>query len=357
MKSSLKAVKSELVFKKSWPRHSEVGDEVLFIYDRILLKKSKSFKAWIKKAPLQYPVKAGESLKDIGHFAEHIEKITSLTQNTSVRKLTICVIGGGSVGDFGGFVASVLKRGVRLIHIPSTWLAALDSAHGGKTALNVAQAKNQIGTFYAAEKVFLIQELLTAQPEERFFEGYSELLKIALLHGQSFWQKLALEKRLDASLLWRYLPQAIAAKNSIVQKDPQEKTGHRHLLNLGHTVGHVVESLHQLPHGVAVNYGIDFALRWSQQRRLLSLQSEQEIRNAPLGFYLLSLSRDHLVPKTAGQKRQFLKLLLVDKKKTQSQKLRFIFLKNPGQAVIEEVSAQEILTELLRQAAQDAHEN
>ena len=72
--------------------------------------------------------------------------------------MSIAVLGGGSVGDFGGFVASIFKRGVRLVQIPSTWLAAIDSAHGGKTALNVEGVKNQIGTFYPAEKIYFSEE-------------------------------------------------------------------------------------------------------------------------------------------------------------------------------------------------------
>src|SRR5438445_1275287 len=166
---------SSVLFSPHFPAPKKLGEELLLIYDDVLPKKSAEFKKWMKQIPLRYAVQAGEGLKSIDLFPEHISKITALCEKASVRKLTIVVVGGGSVGDFGGFVASILKRGVRLVHLPSTWLAAIDSAHGGKTALNVGGAKNQIGTFYPATEVVLVKSLLLSQPPARTFEGFAEL--------------------------------------------------------------------------------------------------------------------------------------------------------------------------------------
>ncbi|MNS95867.1 3-dehydroquinate synthase [compost metagenome] len=259
------------------------------------------------------------------------------------------MVGGGSVGDFGGFVASIFKRGVRLVHIPSTWLAAIDSAHGGKTGLNVGGMKNQIGTFYPAAETWIVKSLLITQPEARAFEAYSELLKIALIGGGSFWNKLSREKHVDGELIWAFLPQAIAGKLAIVKKDPEEKSGLRHVLNLGHTVGHILESQFELPHGVAINYGLSFALQWSEARGLMNGKTSQTLWAKPIMGFAMSAARDGLFKNNASLMNQYKKFLLGDKKKTTGSKMRFVFLRQPGKFVIQEVSADEILKEISRQ--------
>lgn len=347
---------TQVLFTASFPKVSSLGEETLLIYDKYLAKKSPAFRKWVKGFKLSYAVQAGEGLKSVENFPQHIKALVKLCENTSSRKLTLVVAGGGSVGDFGGFVASVLKRGVGLVHVPSTWLAAIDSAHGGKTALNVAGSKNQIGTFYPAQKTILVKPLLLAQPAERTFEAFSEIIKIALLQGGDFWAKFRKESEVTGDVLWKYLPQAVEGKLRIVKKDPEEKSGYRHLLNLGHTVGHVFESYYELPHGIAVNYGIDFALRWSARKGLLSAKNEEDLRSAPVSAFLLSAERDHLLSAKDSVLKKWSQLLLQDKKKNSSRKIRFIFLKKPGTSHIEEVSVDEILMEILRQKEDELHD-
>ncbi|MNJ92849.1 3-dehydroquinate synthase [compost metagenome] len=347
---------SSLVFIDSLPTFSQLGEEVLVIYDQILVKKIPGFKAWLKKAQATYAVKAGEDLKAIEKFSSHISHLTKISEGLSSRRLTIVVVGGGSVGDFGGFVASVFKRGVRLVHIPSTWLAAIDSAHGGKTGLNVAGVKNQIGTFYPADKIFLVGRILKSQPEGRAFEGFGELLKIALIKGGSLWSSLAKENSVNGQVLWKYLPQAIKGKLSIVAQDPEEKSGLRHVLNLGHTMGHVFESHYDLPHGVAINYGVRFALEWSVKLGLMKERDFEMMMSQPVMAYLLSAQRDDLLSGKEKTLKAFKKILLSDKKKTKSQSLRFVFLKKPGQFVIKEVNVEDILIEVCRQKESDLYE-
>ncbi|WP_374029297.1 hypothetical protein [Bdellovibrio bacteriovorus] len=347
--------KSSLSFTSELPRLSDLGEELLLIYDEVLPKKSTTFRKWMQSFPLKYPVKAGEDLKSVARFPQHISRIVDLCQNVSNRKLTIVVVGGGSVGDFGGFVASILKRGVRLVQMPSTWLAAIDSAHGGKTALNVGAAKNQIGTFYPADKIFLVKSLLLSQPEPRAFEGFGELLKISWIVGGPLWKQLSREKEINANVLWKYLPAAIQAKNKVVATDPEEKKGLRHILNLGHTVGHVLEAYYKLPHGVAINYGLDFSLRWSLQKGIMSRKTFEGLQQAPVSGYLLSPARDCLLSTKASDLKEFRHLLLSDKKKTKAQTLRFVFIKKPGACIIREVSVDDILIELCRQKEEELH--
>lgn len=341
--------KSALLFTTKLPRPTELGEELLLIYDEVLPKKSPEFKKWMRQFSLRYPVAAGEQLKSVETFPQHISKIVQMCENTSSRRLTIVIAGGGSVGDFGGFVASILKRGVRLVQMPSTWLSAIDSAHGGKTALNVGAAKNQIGTFYPADKIVLVESLLTAQPETRAFEGFSELLKVSWIADKNLWRKLSQEKEITSAVLWKYLAVAIAAKNKVVARDPQEKSGHRHVLNLGHTVGHILESYYKLPHGIAINYGLDFALQWSVQKKILSRTEFEKMQRQPVMGFLLSPVRDDLFSVKDSVLKEFRRLLLSDKKKTKSSTLRFVFIQKPGHCVIREVTVDEILVEICRQ--------
>lgn len=338
-----------LIFKNELPAASELGDELLLIYDEILAKKSQEFKKWSQSFDRKYAVQAGENLKAIESFPDHIFKILKLCENTSNRKLTLVIAGGGSVGDFGGFVASVFKRGVRLIQIPSTWLSAIDSAHGGKTALNVGSAKNQIGSFYPAHKIILVKSLLIAQTEQRAMEGFGELLKISLINGGTLWSKLEKETEVNSSVLWKYLAESINAKYKVVKKDPLEATGYRHILNLGHTVGHALESYYKLPHGIAVNYGLEFALNWSVEQKIMSKASYDKMLKKPVMFYLLSPTRDRLFWQNKHFLNSFKSMLLQDKKKTAGKALRFVFLEKPGKCVVKEVTVDEILMEICRQ--------
>lgn len=340
-------------FAQNFPKSRDLGEELVLIHDKVLAQKSPAFRTWMKQIKLRYAVEAGEGLKSVDMFPEHIAKITALCENASVKKLTIVVVGGGSVGDFGGFVASILKRGVRLVHLPSTWLAAIDSAHGGKTALNVGGAKNQIGTFYPAAEVILVKPLLFSQPPARTFEAFGELLKIALLHGGPLWSELSKEFEVNADTLWKYLSAAINAKYKIVNKDPEEKSGIRHALNLGHTLGHVLESYYELPHGIAINYGLEFALRWSVEKKIMPVGEYDKLQRQPVAAYLLSASADQLLDVKATALKEFRRLLLNDKKKTKSETLRFVFLKKPGQVSIQEVPVDDVLVEICRQREEE----
>lgn len=332
--------KSKIIFKDNFKEISLDAQLSFLIYDKDLLKYSSEFKTWQKKYKFQYAVQAGEKLKSLSNFESHVNHILSLSQGMNTRKMQFVVIGGGSVGDFGGFIASIFKRGVGLVHIPSTWLAAIDSAHGGKTALNVRSAKNQIGTFYVSQKIFIIKSLLDAQPIERASEACGEMIKIALIDGGSWTKKLAQETDVR-EVFKRFLKPAIAAKYTIVDQDPFEKSGIRQTLNLGHTWGHVVESSHALPHGTAVLAGLQFCLRWSFYLKILKLS---ELQRAESFFNLLTLPEIKNLSRSDA-----VKFLRQDKKKSNGNKLSFIFLKSVGQPIQLKVSVDEILIEAKRQ--------
>lgn len=242
----------------------------LVIFDRRLETVSPAFRRWVRQFPYRYAVSSGEKLKQLRQFPVHFENIAEIAAPLTPRSMTVVAVGGGSVGDFAGFFASVYKRGVSLVHIPSTWLAAIDSSHGGKTALNNGRTKNQLGTFYPASQVLLERELLESQPSQRIQDGMGELGKIAIIDGGTWVRQLEASRLRGADLLWKFLKPAIQAKMKIVSRDPREQTGTRQILNLGHTVGHVFEAHYGWSHGHAVAQGLFFALDFALQRGDLS---------------------------------------------------------------------------------------
>ncbi|MDB2426206.1 hypothetical protein N9W41_01540, partial [bacterium] len=241
----------------------------------------KEMASWLKSFNSVYKVTGGENLKNFSHLESHLNKILKIKDFQ--KETAIIAVGGGSVGDFAGFVASVLRRGVGLVHIPTTWLAAIDSSHGGKTALNFKTHKNQIGSFYQAHHVFLCKSvLLNITNKELLFCALGELFKMALLEGGVFYRdlvkvdftKYSPEKM--SKLMLKYLKPAVEAKYKVVKKDPRDKY-QRHILNLGHTIGHVIELNKKVNHGVAVAKGTRFATEWSARKKLLSNTKKNEI--------------------------------------------------------------------------------
>jgi 3-dehydroquinate synthase len=318
----------------------------LLIIDRAVAKNMSP--EFLRAFPFVYLVDAGENLKSLEQFPQNLSEILQVWKTNISRDHTIIALGGGSVGDFAGFVASVLKRGVKLIHIPSTWLAAIDSAHGGKTALNVQGHKNQIGTFYPAEKIYIFKDLLFQQPSERALDGLGEMVKMALMDTPPFISDLgdAVEESSE-NILWRYLEKAIAGKYKIVLQDPYETEGLRKLLNLGHTMGHALEVHYALPHGQAVTQGLFFALAWSRERAGFAEDDYEKILKVFAQLNLKSqIQENSFRPLSKETLKEF---LLKDKKIDGSSLIDFIFLRAPGQAVRQKVSAEEIVAEAARQ--------
>jgi len=314
------------------------------VFDRILLK-NKAFKKWIAQFDLALPVQAGESLKTVQRYAQVLNQLqTWQKQNLITQKLQFVAIGGGSVGDFTGFLASTYQRGRPLVQMPSTWLAAVDSAHGGKNGLNLNNIKNQIGTIYPADKIILSKELLLNQPEDRLTEAFGEIIKICLINQTKLYNQI----QFTENFVWNNLEKFISAKMQVVHKDPFEKTGYRHILNLGHTMGHVYESALGLSHGKAVLMGMIFSARWSFHLGQLSqknfIQLTQLITDMPQGE--LDFAKAHKI-----SKQKIESALRQDKKSVAAREksLRFIFIKKPGEVFVAEKKVSDIVAEFDRQ--------
>lgn len=183
-----------------------------------------------------------------------------LSRAGATRKSLLINIGGGMVTDLGGFVAATFKRGIDCVNVPTTLLGAVDAAVGGKTGINFGGLKNEIGAFYKAQAVIVSTRFYATLPREEFLAGYAEMLKHALIDGDShynaiFGYDITLH---DADALLSLLQHSVAVKQAIVAQDPQE-AGLRKVLNLGHTVAHALES-HALKRGMPIRHG--YAVAW-----------------------------------------------------------------------------------------------
>ncbi len=195
-----------------------------------------------------------------------LESLASVWQqlgdNGASRHSLLLCLGGGMVTDLGGFAAATFKRGIPFINIPTTLLAMVDAAVGGKTGINFNGLKNEIGAFREAEAVVIDTQFLRTLDTENLRSGYAEMLKHSLLEGVEMWAthlNFDLENP-DYSQLQDLVRQSIDVKRRIVAEDPTEK-GLRKALNLGHTTAHAFESLalqenRTLLHGYAVAWGI-----------------------------------------------------------------------------------------------------
>ena len=216
--------------------------------------------AWVEERGVQVlTMEAGDVAKNLDTLSSIWQQ---LTEKGASRHSLLINLGGGVVTDLGGFAAATFKRGIDFINIPTTLLSMVDAAVGGKTGINFAGLKNEIGAFRSAVDVIVDTTFLRTLDNENICSGYAEMLKHALLHNAAMWAE-HLEQDLqhpDYEALARLVQQSIEVKERIVGEDPHEK-GLRKALNLGHTFGHAFESLalsqgHPVLHGYAVAWGI-----------------------------------------------------------------------------------------------------
>lgn len=323
------------------PEPKHFGEASLLIFDEVLRKVVPDFEAFAEGFAQRYGVEAGEQLKDLDLFAGRMREIVGLVGKYGTQKIHIVSAGGGSVGDFSGFVASVLKRGVRLSHLPTTWLSAIDSSHGGKTALNVGGIKNQIGTFYPAEKVFLIRNVLLAQGESRAAEAMGEAAKAALIAGGGLWESEGSAVGGNENRwLWENLERLIETKMWIVGEDPYDRTGIRARLNLGHTIGHVLEAHCGVAHGIAVGAGLFFALAMGEASGRLSDEGRRRMAQKLREKFGL---RGGATICPCIDKGRFEELLLMDKKRDEASTMMFVYVDEPGKVIAKATSVELIM--------------
>ena len=201
----------------------------------------------------------GEDAKTMARLEQILAWLTSIEAE---RSDPLVVVGGGTLGDVGGLAAALHRRGMPLVHVPTTWLAQADSSIGGKVAVDLPGAKNAIGAFWPAWLIVSDANLIDTLPVERRRDGMTECLKAGLIGDPSLWALV--EERgapalagEDRAAAFAMTDRAVRLKLVIVDRDPHER-GERRVLNLGHTIGHAleVESGYRMSHGEAVALGL-----------------------------------------------------------------------------------------------------
>lgn len=287
-------------------------------------------------------IKAGDTNKTLDSLAE---VWTALSQGGATRHSLMINLGGGMVTDLGGFAASTFKRGIDFINIPTTLLAMVDASVGGKTGINFGGLKNEIGVFSDSKFVIINTQFLDTLDHDNICSGYAEMLKHGLISDNKHWAELV-DFNLaqpDLAQLQRMVAESIKVKERIVTEDPHEH-GIRKALNLGHTVGHALESFamkHGRPvlHGYAVAYGMVCELYLSARKTDFPTDKmHQTVR-----FILDHYGR---LPYTCDDYPELLELMRHDKKNT-SGIINFTLLGGIGDIRINQTATKEEIEEAL----------
>ncbi len=269
-----------------------------------------------------------------------------LIEKEATRHSLLINVGGGMVTDLGGFVASTFKRGMDCVNISTTLLGAVDAATGGKTGVNFMGFKNEIGAFYPAKQVILAAELFRTLDQANLRSGFAEMVKHALISTpQDLSDILRYDiERPDFEQLNTLLHRNVCIKQDIVEKDPKEKNI-RKALNLGHTIGHAIESYsHTTPkpvlHGYAIMWGTVAELYLSHIKLGFPKQALQQV---------VTLMKEIYGKPNIGCKQYdtLLALMKHDKKNLRANEINFTLLADVGQIHINQTVTNEEIFEAL----------
>lgn len=281
---------------------------------------------------------AGEEHKNIQICIQVWEAMTEY--RISRNDLAIC-LGGGVVTDMGGFIASLYKRGIDFIQIPTSLLAMTDAAVGGKTGVDLANYKNLLGVFSNPKAVFIDAHFLETLPVIDKIGGWMEMIKHGLIADALHFSELKVVNFHEFSIPEEVISRSLTIKNEIVKHDPFEKNI-RKTLNFGHTFGHAAESFflentEPINHGIAVGIGIIVESYWSWRKGLLE---ESDL------YKICSVIIDKVgLPDLTGIPAEHFWMYMLNDKKNDRNEVRTVLLKAIGTAVYDEVVSFELLQE------------
>ena len=258
-------------------------NKCLLVIDTKISKRtiSKITNSLKRKKVFKYYYEANERNKNQNKVNQILEIL--LKQNSS-RQDCLIAIGGGITGDVGGFAASLFKRGLKFINLPTTLLSQVDSSVGGKTGVNTKQGKNLIGSFYQPKLIISDIEFLKSLPYREIVCGYAEILKHSLIKDKIFYNYLNKHVskilKLKSPFIEKAIYKSCKIKKDVVEKDEKEK-GIRKILNFGHTFAHAYEATFgyskKLNHGEAVILGVRSAIKFSLEQKLIKKIEYQSI--------------------------------------------------------------------------------
>lgn len=273
----------------------------------------------------EYAVLSGEKSKNIENYVKIIE---FLAENSFNRNDGVLALGGGVVGDLAGFVSATYMRGSCLIQCPTTLLSCVDSSIGGKTGVDLKQGKNLVGAFYQPSLTYINVSTLNTLPKREIESGFGEVIKYAFL------SKTVSKKLLKEGVSKKLILECVKIKAQIVAEDEFD-SGKRALLNLGHTVGHAIETLNNftLSHGVSVAIGIEKVIEMSKRFYHLTDEKVLELKDLlALKGYEVNIKID---------KEEIVEQICHDKKTTQNT-VSFILIKDIGDVRVEKLSFDKI---------------
>ena len=276
-------------------------------------------------------ISGGEKIKSVDYY---ISIYLNLLKLKIDRSSCIIAIGGGTIGDLSGFVASTILRGVNLILVPSTLLSQVDSSIGGKNGINTKLGKNLIGTFFQPKKVLIDVSLLKSLPKKEIRSGYAEILKHSLINNANFYIWLDKNYKSIISLNYKYISKAIIESIKIkvkyVLNDEKENLINdksRAILNFGHTFGHALEAMNSfktnLTHGEAISIGMALSAKISFKMNFIDKNEYENLLN--------HLKKVGLPSYDARVKSKKLYQLMLSDKKNTNNNLNLILLKRIGQ--------------------------
>jgi 3-dehydroquinate synthase len=270
----------------------------------------------------------------------------ALSRNGADRKSVVINLGGGMIGDLGGFAAATFKRGVSFMNIPTTLLSQVDASIGGKLGINLLGLKNEIGLFKTPDYVFVHHIFLKTLNKEHLLAGFAEMIKHSLIYSASHWKKIQEIDitNIDFESLQRQVSKSIFIKNDFVQADFREQHV-RKALNFGHTIGHAFEtyfnSYKKMPisHGMAVAQGLICEMFLSYKKNALSKMQLNEVVDYILKIYgkldITKADYEHLYD------------LMHHDKKNERQKINFTLLTTIGEYEVNQNCSQHSIYEAL----------
>jgi 3-dehydroquinate synthase len=269
-------------------------------------------------------IEPGESRKNID-TCQFIWQ--SLLNNGADRQALVLNLGGGVIGDMGGFCASTYMRGIRFIQMPTTLLSQVDSSVGSKLGIDFQNVKNIIGVFQDPQSVIINTSFLKSLPYKQLLSGYAEVLKHALIQDKEMWDELKGKTDLTQLDYGDLIYRNVSLKNKVVVADPREK-GLRKILNFGHTIGHAIETLlleteDRLLHGEAIAIGMICEAYLSYLKGYLSSSEVDEIKNTFITLY----GNKH---KSLPELKDLTSIMLLDKKNRDG-KIMFSLLNKIGE--------------------------
>ena len=310
------------------------AQKIALVVDKNVPEKFKTkIKNYLKKYKVYiFEYSVNEKFKSFENVNKLVEKCLI---NNFNRNDILVSLGGGILGDYSAFAASIIKRGINFINIPTTLLSQVDSSVGGKTGVNSKYGKNLIGSFYQPKLVISDVDFLKSLPQREIVCGYAEILKHALIYKNSFfnWLKINSNELLESknlNLLKKAVIESCKIKLHFVNKDIFEKNV-RMILNFGHTFAHAIEAQNKyskrINHGEAVLMGLMMATKLSYLKKICNLNTLNQLKN----IYESNKLKHNI--KKFFKKNEYNQIAnyMCSDKKNNDRKINFILLKRIGQ--------------------------